>query len=96
MATYKISVTVVAEAEYEVEVETSSEAKAEDLATAMWREKTPDGFQVDKGYITDWQTESEQTSWECHECGLDISEAIYRRNDEMCDDCLKKYDAEAA
>jgi hypothetical protein len=84
MAKYKVRVTVTAACEYVVEVEESSESLAEDAASALWREKLPDDFQVAKGYITDWDSEVEQLTWECVSCEKEISEQEYRDHDEMC------------
>lgn len=71
---YKVKVIIKAEVEYEVEVDADSEHKAEDIATGMWREKTPDDFQVNKGYITDWEVdETEQLTYYCVECDKEYS-----------------------
>jgi hypothetical protein len=93
---YKVTVKLTAEVEYETEVEASSWEKAEDAAMSQWREKTPSDFQVDKGYITNWEVDSTQASWECHDCGLAISEVVSQRNDELCDKCLEAFDREVA
>jgi hypothetical protein len=87
MNKYKVRVIVTAVCEYEVEVEESSESLAEDAASALWREKLPDDFQVAKGYITDWEAETVQLTWECAACEKKISEAEFRANDEMCVAC---------
>jgi hypothetical protein len=87
MAKFKVRVTVTAACEYEVEVDESSESAAEDAASALWREKLPDDFQVNKGYITDWESEVEQLTWECVSCEKEISEQEYRDHDEMCALC---------
>lgn len=72
MATYRVKVIIRAEVEYEAEVEASSEHEAEDKATGLWREKTPDDFQVSKGYITDWDAdEVEQLTHVCEDCGVE-------------------------
>ena len=94
---YKIRVKVMAACEYEVEVEHSTESKAEDEACASWRDNMPSDFQVDKGYITDTVIEqTEQLTWECVECEKEITEAIYRENDEMCVECFNVAEAEEA
>jgi hypothetical protein len=87
MAKYKVRMTITAVCEYEVEVEESSESLAENVAVGLWREKLPDDFQVAKGYITDWESEVEQLTWECVSCEKVISEAEYRDHDEMCVSC---------
>jgi hypothetical protein len=87
MRKFKVRMTITAACEYEVEVEGSSESNAEDAASALWREKLPDDFQVAKGYITDWDAETTQLTWECGSCEKEISEAEYRANDEMCVAC---------
>ena len=74
MAKYKVKVRVIAAVEYEVEIDSCgprAESKAEDEATALWRVKTPEDFQVDKGYITDWETETEQLTADCPGCGVE-------------------------
>jgi hypothetical protein len=95
MSKYKIEVTVTAACTYNVEVEASSEAKAENLAIGMWRKMLPEDFQVEKGYITDWDVDdTEQLTWECSECGIQISEDDSRKNDELCDACNELSKAE--
>jgi hypothetical protein len=71
MSKFKIRVTVKAECSYEVEVEASAEHEAEDAAARLWRDRLPDDFQVAKGYITDWETETEQLTAICPECGVE-------------------------
>lgn len=86
---YKVEVTVTAQVTYEVEVEASSESKAEDIATGMWRTATPDDFQVEKGYITNWEVDSIQNlTWECEACEKEIPQAEYEKNDFVCDACF--------
>jgi hypothetical protein len=87
MAKFKVKVTVTAQCEYEVEVEAATESDAEDRAHENWRAMLPEDFQVEKGYITDWDTEAEQLTWECVVCDKEISEADYRKFDEMCESC---------
>ena len=70
---YIVEVTVKAEVTYTVEVEESSESKAEDAACGMWRTEAPSDFQVEKGYITDWEVEVEQQTQECEECGKEYA-----------------------
>jgi hypothetical protein len=102
MGKYKVEVTVKAEVTYTVEVEASSERKAEDLAAGMWREKTPDDFQVAKGYITDWQTEAEQQTHDCEECGKEyavttaaaLSTEAWKEDQDYCAECGAKIQAE--
>jgi hypothetical protein len=71
MAKFKIRVTVKAECTYEVEVDHTSEANAEDEAKDLWREKLPDDFQVEKGYVTDWEVETEQLTAVCPDCNVE-------------------------
>jgi len=71
MAKFKIKVTVKAQCDYEVEVDHTSEANAEDEATSLWREKMPEDFQVEKGYVTDWEVETEQLTADCPGCGVE-------------------------
>ena len=80
---------------YEVEVEADDETEAEDKATGMWREHLPDDFQVEKGYITDWEAEDiEQLSWECSECDKEISQEESTKNDGICNECNAEHEAE--
>jgi hypothetical protein len=97
MMKYKVNVTVKAEVSYTVEVEAASEAKAEDLATAMWREKTPDDFQVNRGYITEMEIDSiDNLTWECGSCEKEISYEESARNRGNCDKCEAEWKAELA
>jgi hypothetical protein len=89
MPKFKVRVTVTAETTYEVEVEASSEYKAEREAEVQWREKLPEDFQVDKGYITRLEPESTQLTWECVECNVPILEKDSCRQDEMCLNCFR-------
>ena len=68
MSKFKVKVTIKAECEYEVEVDSENEDQAEDCALKMWREKVPEDFQVEKGYITDWDIEAEQLTAVCPDC----------------------------
>jgi rubrerythrin len=85
---YKVLVTVTAQIEYEVMVDSASESDAEDEAVARYRRELPDDFQVEKGYITNFETEAEQLSWECYECGVTVTRETYSQNDEMCSVCF--------
>ena len=96
MAKYMVQVTVTASCTYEVEVESSTEWKAEDEASGMFRDMLPDDFQVAKGYITDWETEAEQLTWECEECEKQITESESDRCDDMCESCFEIQKAEDA
>lgn len=71
MAKFKVKVKIIAACEYEVEVDTSTEAKAENTASGLWREKLPEDFQVEKGYISDVETEAEQLTADCPDCRLE-------------------------
>jgi hypothetical protein len=94
MPKFKVEVTVIAECTYTVEVEESNERIAEDQAHGMWGEMLPEDFQVSKGYITDWDTETTQLTWECVECEAEITEQQSHDQDEMCAACFKKAEAE--
>ncbi len=91
---FKVQVIVKAETGYEVEIDADSEIQAEDFAVDQWRTKLPDDFQVDKSYITDWETEAEQLSWECMECGREITREQYLAKDEMCPECFLEAEAQ--
>jgi predicted RNA-binding Zn-ribbon protein involved in translation (DUF1610 family) len=71
MAKFKIKVKVTAECEYEVEVERETLRDAEDAAVGVWRDKLPSDFQIDKGYITDWDVDGEQQTADCPDCGVE-------------------------
>lgn len=87
---YKVRVKVLAEVEYEVIVDAVSESKAEDEATKLWRQMSPSDFQVDKGYLTGMECEAEQLTWECEQCGQQLTEEKYRKQDELCIECLAR------
>lgn len=94
---YKVQVTVKAEVTYTVEVEERSESIAETAACAMWRTQLPDDFQVEKGYITDWEIEKiENLTWECTECDKEITGEESNRNHGLCDACEAEWKAEEA
>lgn len=77
MAKFKIRVIVKAECEYEVEVEADTESQAEDLAISKDYEMLPDDFQVNKGYVTDWEIdECQQLTHVCLECGTEYPAEI--------------------
>jgi hypothetical protein len=80
VAKFKIEVKIKAEFSYEVEVDHDSEANAEDEALAQWRERLPEDFQVEKGYITDWETEIEQLTAICPQCGTEHTIPTADRN----------------
>jgi hypothetical protein len=88
MPKFTVTVTVKAECSYVLHVDYPTESKAEDVASARWRDLLPSDFQVEKGYITDWETEAVQLTWECVECEKVISEDEYRRCDELCESCF--------
>jgi hypothetical protein len=69
MAKFKVTINVIASCPYTVEVDAADELKAEDAAAALWRDKLPSDFQVEKGYITDWEAEkTEQLTFDCERC----------------------------
>jgi hypothetical protein len=68
---FNVQVIITAQCEYTVEVDADSEDQAEDRALKLWRDKTPEDFQVEKGYITDWETEAEQLTAECPDCNTE-------------------------
>jgi hypothetical protein len=89
MAKFSVEVTLTASVTYTVEVEESSESRAEDQAQSVWRSMLPEDFQVDKGYISDWDAEVTQLTWQCEACDAAISEDESRKFDEMCASCFK-------
>ena len=88
---YSIEVTITAQCSYTVQVEADSEYKAELEAGSRWRNELPDDFQVDKGYITDSETEATQLTWCCDECSEDCSQAEYSRTGGLCDKCDREF-----
>ena len=102
MGKYNVEVTITAEVTYTVEVEADSESKADDLATAQWRTMTPDDFQVEKGYIINWETEAEQQTHNCDECGKEypvttgrtLSTEAWKEDQDYCAECGAKIEAE--
>jgi hypothetical protein len=94
MAKFKIDITVVAACTYTVEMDYPNEDRANDEAVALWREQLPEDFQVDKGYITDWQIDTRQLTWNCVGCGAEIAEQQDREQDEMCAACFAKAEVE--
>jgi hypothetical protein len=75
-------------------VEADSEGKAEREAELAWRDHTSENFQVDKPDT--WKSETEQLSWNCVECGCEITKEQNRKGDEMCEKCVAVYDASEA
>ena len=69
MSKYTVEVTITAHCTYTVELEARDESSAEREAEGRWRELLPEDFQVEKGYISDFSTETEQLTAECPECG---------------------------
>lgn len=85
---YEVTVKVIAEVEYTVTVDSSSEWKAEDAAIDRWRANLPSDFDVEKGYITSFETDNvKQLTFECCECGVEISEQTSQSHDELCESC---------
>lgn len=99
MSKYKIKIRVIAEVEYEVEVEASSENKAIDEAIARDQENLPSDFNVNKGYIKDWDAEEiEQLTFVCQRCDHEFPMAgavkQWKEDDEFCAPCGKLIEAE--
>lgn len=91
MSKFKVKVKIHAECEYEVEMDTDTEDQAEDRALKLWREKTPEDFQVEKGYITDWEVEAEQLTAECPDCNKEHTMADSWSEDQAyCKPCGAK------
>lgn len=91
---YKVKVTITAQCSYEVEVDERSESMAVDAACAMWRDQLPNDFQVEKGYITDWEDETEQLTFKCEECAVEIFKGQPGFEDEMCPKCSSDFAAD--
>jgi len=94
MPLFKVSVTVTKHDSYEMQVDAEDGAAAESIAQSAWREQTSENFQVDKP--DEWEVESEQLTWECVECGVNITREQYHKGDEMCGRCVAAYDASEA
>jgi hypothetical protein len=80
VAKFKVKVEVIAKWSYEVEVDESTEAKAEDVAGRQWQSHMPTDFQVNEGYISDWEMESEQLTADCPGCGIEHTVPTAERN----------------
>jgi hypothetical protein len=88
---FKVKVSITAMCEYEVELDTDNEDQAEDCALKLWREKTPEDFQVEKGYITDWEVEAEQISATCPDCNKEHAMAdSWSEDRDYCKECGAK------
>ena len=70
MAKFKVKVKVIAACEYEVEVEDANccNSHAEIAAENLWPQKLPSDFRVASGYITEFETDSEQLTADCPSC----------------------------
>lgn len=97
MSKFKVKVKVTAACEYEVEVHTSTKAQSENTATGLWREKLPEDFQVEKGYITDWEIETEQLTAECPDCNTEHTMAdSWSEDRDYCKSCGAKIETEGS
>jgi hypothetical protein len=96
MPRFKVKVIVKAQCEYTVEVDAENDQKAERAALSLDQRELPRDFRVNSGYITDYDCDVEQVSWNCIECGAEISEEQSDKNDDMCPDCIAAYDASEA
>ena len=94
MPKFRVEVTVTKSDTYTMEVEADSEGKAERDAELAWRDHASENFQVDKPDT--WKSETEQLSWNCVECGVEITKEQNRKGDEMCEKCVAAYDASEA
>jgi hypothetical protein len=94
MPLFKVNVTVTKHDSYEMQVYAEDEAAAESIAQRAWREQTSEDFQVDRP--DEWEVESEQLTWECVECGVNITREQNVNGDEMCEKCVAAYDASEA
>lgn len=97
MAKFRVKVKIIAECEYTLDVEHETDFGAEDAALNQWRDKLPSDFQVDKGYITGWETEAEQQTAVCPDCGLEHTLAdanCWPEDPDYCKPCGAKIEAE--
>ena len=90
MPRFIVTVTVTKSDAYQMEIAHDSEEKAEREAMLAWRDQVSENFQVDKPDT--WKVRSEQVSWNCVECGVEITEEQNRKGDEMCEKCVSSYD----
>lgn len=92
MPKFRVKVTVTASASYETEVEAADEMRAEDAAVDQWRALTPPDFQV--ADIDESEAEAEQLTWECEDCGAEISEEQSSKTGGQCEACAAAFDEE--
>jgi hypothetical protein len=90
MPRFIVTVTVTKRDTYRMEIDHDSEKKAEQEAMSAWRDQVSENFQVDKP--DEWEVDSEQISWNCVECGVEITQEQWRKGDEMCEKCVAAYD----
>lgn len=92
MPKFRVTQRAIKDTVYEVVVECADEGGA-DEAAAKRDDLLPAGFCAPDR----WQTISiEQVSWNCVECGVEITKEQNRKGDEMCEKCVAAYDASEA
>lgn len=96
MPRFNVRVIIKAQCEYTVEVDAENEEKAERASLSLAHCRIPSDFRVNSGYFTDCDCEVEQVSWNCCECGAEISEEQSDKGDDMCEQCIAAYDASEA
>ena len=96
MPRFNVRVIIKAQCEYTVEVDADNARKAERAALSPDQCKLPSDFRVNSGYITDCDCDVVQVSWNCCECGAEITKEQSDKNDDMCPDCIAAYDASEA
>jgi hypothetical protein len=96
MPRFNVRVIIKAQCEYTVEVDAENEEKAERASLSPAHCRIPSDFRVNSGYFTDCDCEVEQVSWNCCECGAEISEEQSDKGDDMCEQCIAAYDASEA
>jgi len=85
MPKYSVPVKIIAIAEYTVEVEAPTSRAAEEKAINLWRFNVGPDFQV--ADFDEAQAEAEQISWNCEECGKEISYEEWAKGDTFCSPC---------
>jgi hypothetical protein len=68
VAKFVVKVTITAKISYEVEVDETTEPLAEQAAISLWKDEVPLDFRVNEGYVTAWDTETDQLTAECPRC----------------------------
>lgn len=88
MPKYRVPVTIIAKSTYVVTVEADNERLAEEQAIDQWREQVPSNFQVSD--FDEAEAEAEQLTYECDDCGKEITYEEWAKGDSWCLECVYK------